>query len=125
LNWPFVMSLYASQGLAPESIRSAPLPRGPQGDRVTVLGGGYLAIPQRAPHRADAVQLVRYLIGRHAQQRLASELGWSSPRRDVAPDVSAALFAGFTAMRDAVRPRPARADYLRLSRQWQEAFRSV
>jgi ABC-type glycerol-3-phosphate transport system substrate-binding protein len=124
-NWPFVMSLYASQGLAPETVRSAPLPRGPDGDRVTVLGGGYLAIPRRAPHRAEALRLARYLIGQHAQQRLARELGWSSARRDVAPLASDAGLAGFAAMRDAVRPRPARADYPRLSRQWQEAFRAV
>jgi ABC-type glycerol-3-phosphate transport system substrate-binding protein len=125
LNWPFVMSLYASQGLAPETLRSAPLPRGPQGDRVTVLGGGYLAIPRRAPHSAAALQLARYLISQHAQQRLARELGWASARRDVAPEASSELLAGFAAMRDAVRPRPARPDYLRLSRQWQEAFRAV
>ena len=53
LNWPFVMSLYASQGLAPDPIRSAPLPRGPAGE-ATVLGGGYIAIPRRAPQRAAA-----------------------------------------------------------------------
>jgi ABC-type glycerol-3-phosphate transport system substrate-binding protein len=124
-NWPFVMSLYASQGLAPETVRSAPLPRGPHGDRVTVLGGGYLAIPRAAPHRADALRLARYLIGQHAQQRLARELGWSSARRDVAPETSGEVLAGFAAMRDEVRPRPARADYPGLSRQWQEAFRAV
>jgi ABC-type glycerol-3-phosphate transport system substrate-binding protein len=47
LNWPFAMSLYASQGLAPATIRSAPLPSGPAG-RATVLGGGHLAIPRHA-----------------------------------------------------------------------------
>ena len=29
LNWPFAMSLYAAQGLAPGTLRSAPLPEGP------------------------------------------------------------------------------------------------
>src|SRR5262249_5673088 len=59
LNWPFVMSLYASQGMAPETVRSAALPRGPHGQATTVLGGGYIAIARRAPHRAAALQLVR------------------------------------------------------------------
>jgi len=54
LNWPFAMSLYASQGLAPDPIRSAPLPDGPS-TRATVLGGGYLGIPRNAPDPLGAV----------------------------------------------------------------------
>lgn len=129
LNWPFVMSRYAAQGLAPDPIRSAPLPLGPPGPngprRATVLGGGYLAVPRGAPHHGDAVRLARYLIGQHAQQRLQRELGWFSARRDVAVDAAGSLFDGFTAMRGDVRPRPTRPDYPRLSRLWQQAFRAV
>jgi ABC-type glycerol-3-phosphate transport system substrate-binding protein len=124
LNWPFAMSLYASQGLAPDPMRSAPLPRGPKG-RATVLGGGYIAVPRSAPHRAEAIRLARYLIGQHAQERFARELGWFSARRDVAVTQGSDLLAGFAEMRDDVRPRPERADYPRLSRLWQQAFRSV
>jgi len=123
-NWPFVMSLYASQGLAPRTIRSAPLPAGPQG-RATVLGGGYVAIPRSAPHPADAVRLARYLISQPAQARLARELGWFSARHDVAVGGAAELLAGFVEMRDQVRPRPERVDYQRLSRLWQQASRAV
>lgn len=123
-NWPFVMSLYASQGLAPAAMRSAPLPVGPNG-RASVLGGGYIAIPRSAPHPQEALALARYLVSRPVQQRLARELGWFSARRDVAVEGSSDLLAGFVAMREHVRPRPERADYLRLSRLWQQAFRSV
>jgi ABC-type glycerol-3-phosphate transport system substrate-binding protein len=127
LNWPFAMSLYASQGLAPDPIRAAPLPRGPAG-RATVLGGGYLGVPRSAPDRAATLALVRHLLGRDAQARFARELGWFSARRDVGvgerggPDD---LLAGFAAMADAVRPRPERADYPAISRRWQAAFRAV
>ena len=124
LNWPFVMSLYASQGLSPDPIRSAPLPRGPAG-RATVLGGGYLALPANAPHREEALALARHLLGRDAQERFARELGWFSARRDVAVEAGGAALGGFAAMRDVVRPRPERADYPLISRQWQEAFRAV
>jgi ABC-type glycerol-3-phosphate transport system substrate-binding protein len=124
LNWPFVMSIYASQGLAPETIRSAPLPAGPNG-RVSVLGGGYIAIPRSAPHPTAAVALARYLISRPVQERFVRELGWFSARRDVAVSGFGDQLAGFVAMRDHVRPRPERVDYLRLSRLWQRAFRSV
>ena len=126
LNWPFVMSLYAAQGLAPDPIRSAPLPSGPNGARrTTVLGGGYIGVPRAAPHRVAAVQLARFLIGAMAQRRLHESLGWFSARRDLPVSGSAELLDGFAAMRADVRPRPARADYARLSRLWQQAFRAV
>ncbi len=124
LNWPFAMSLYASQGLAPDPIRAAPLPRGPVG-RATVLGGGYIGIPRHAPDPDGALELVRHLLSRDVQARLARELGWFSARRDVDPAASNELLAGFAAMRDDVRPRPERADYPRISRAWQRAFRAV
>jgi ABC-type glycerol-3-phosphate transport system substrate-binding protein len=124
LNWPFAMSLYASQGLAPETMRSAPLPAGPMG-RATVLGGGYIGVPRSAPHGSDAIRLARYLISRPVQERFARELGWFSARRDIAVNGASGLLAGFAAMRGYVRPRPERTDYPRLSRLWQQAFRSV
>jgi ABC-type glycerol-3-phosphate transport system substrate-binding protein len=124
LNWPFAVSALASQGLAPEPIRAAPLPAGPRG-RATVLGGGYLAIPRHAPHPEAALQLVRHLLSRDVQQRLAHDVGWFSARRDVSAAAAEPLLAGFAAMRDDVRPRPERADYPRLSRAWQDAFRAV
>lgn len=124
LNWPFVMTLYASQGLAPGTIRSAALPAGPDG-RATVLGGGYIAVPRSAPHRAAAVRLARYLVSRPVQRRFRHELGWFSARRDIPVEGSGELLAGFAAMRDDVHPRPERRDYPRLSRLWQQAFRAV
>lgn len=125
LNWPFAMHLYASHGLAPGRIRSAPLPQGPAG-RATVLGGGYLGVPVGAPHRALALELVRHLLSREVQERFARELGWFSPRADVAVAAGeGGLLAGFAASRGDVRPRPERPDYRRLSRHWQDAFRSV
>jgi len=127
LNWPFAMSLFHAQGLAPRRIRSAPLPRGPAGS-ATVLGGGYVGIPRGAPQRAAASRLLAYLLDRQAQTQLRDALGWFSPRRDVALAGSgsgAELLDGFIASRDDVRSRPQRRDYPRLSRLWQEAFRAV
>jgi len=124
LEWPFAMALFASQGLAPERFASAPVPRGPHG-RATVLGGGYVALPRNAPHPAAALDLVRHLLGRDSQARLARELGWFSARRDVSPAAGGELLAGYAAMRDEVRPRPERADYPLISRLWQQAFRAV
>ena len=124
LNWPFAMSLFGSQGLAPDPIRSAPLPLGPAGT-ATVLGGGYLGVPRGTPRREAALQLMRYLLSQPVQQHLHDQLGWFSARRDVAGTEGGALLGGFTAMRDEVRARPETVDYPRLSRLWQEAFRAV
>ncbi len=124
LNWPFVMSLYASEDLAPERFRAAPLPNGPAG-RATVLGGGYVAIPTNAPHRDDAVALVRFLLSKPTQERFARELGWFSARRDIPFGGGAPLLDGYAEMSREVRPRPERADYPEISRQWQRAFRRV
>jgi ABC-type glycerol-3-phosphate transport system substrate-binding protein len=124
LNWPFAMSLFAAQGLAPHPLRSAALPRGPAGT-ATVLGGGYLAIPRGAPQAGMALALMQYLLGAHAQQALHDRLGWFSARRDVAVDDGGELMAGFAALRDDVRPRPELPDYGVLSQLWQEAFRAV
>jgi ABC-type glycerol-3-phosphate transport system substrate-binding protein len=124
LNWPFAMSLFAAQGLAPSRLRSAALPRGPAGS-ATVLGGGYLAIPRGAPHPAAALDLARYLLSAAVQRQLHHDLGWFSARRDVPTGDGGALLDGFAAMRDRVRPRPSLDDYPRLSRLWQDAFRAV
>jgi ABC-type glycerol-3-phosphate transport system substrate-binding protein len=124
LNWPFAVSVLASQQLAPSPIRAAPLPAGPHG-RATVLGGGYLAIPRAAPHPEEAIRLVRFLLSRDVQARLGRDLGWFSARRDVPPGAGNPLLDGFAAMRGDVRARPERDDYAALSRAWQEAFRAV
>src|SRR5262249_7744391 len=119
-NWPFVMSLYASQGLAPATIRSAPLPVGPEGARpATVLGGGYLGIPRSAPHRAAALQLARYLIGREAQQTLVRELGWFSARHDLAAGKKREFLAGVAGGRHQVPPPPGRPHHPRPRRPLQ------
>lgn len=125
LNWPFAISVLAAQDLAPDPIRAAPIPAGPGGRRATVLGGGYLAIPRNAPRPELALELARYLLSREVQERLGREVGWFSARRDVAPGEGGELYAGFAAMREDIRPRPERVDYLHLSRLWQEAFRAV
>ena len=124
LNWPFAMSLYASEGLAPERFRAAPLPAGPAG-RATVLGGGYVAIPENAPHPREAMALVRFLLSHDTQERFARELGWFSARRDIPFGGGVPLLAGYAEMSGEVRPRPERPDYPEISRQWQRAFRRV
>ena len=125
-NWPFAMALYADQGLAPQRIRSAPIPAGPRG-RATVLGGGYLGIPAHAPNPGKAAELLAFLLSEDVQRRLRDELGWFSARHDVPVGTGAGtgLLAGFEAMRHEVRARPEISGYPALSRAWQQALRGV
>jgi ABC-type glycerol-3-phosphate transport system substrate-binding protein len=123
-NWPFAMGYLASKGLAPQIDASAPIPAGPGGP-ATVLGGGYLAIPTSAPHPALARRFLAYLLQPQVQRQLGRTLGWYGSVAPAAGSKEAALYAGFSAMRDYVRARPTVDCYAQLSNAWQRAIRGV
>jgi ABC-type glycerol-3-phosphate transport system substrate-binding protein len=123
-NWPFAMSYLAGKGLAPQVDLSAPIPAGPDGT-YTVLGGGYLAIARSAPHPDAARAFLRYLLTAPAQERLSRKLGWYGSVPPQAQSPAADLYAGFTAMRNQVRARPAIAGYTALSNRWQRIIQQV
>jgi len=124
INWPFAMSYLAGKGLAPQVDLSAPIPAGPDGT-FTVLGGGYLAIPRSAPHPQAARAFLRFLLTAPAQTRLSQELGWYGSVPPPPGSEQARLYAGFTAMREHVRARPAVAGYTELSNRWQRVIHDV
>ncbi|MGC2755068.1 extracellular solute-binding protein, partial [Candidatus Binatus sp.] len=74
-NWPFAIGYLHTKGLAPNVNLSAPIPAGPDG-RATALGGGYLAIPNSAPHPKLAAEFIEYLLTADTQAKLSRELGW-------------------------------------------------
>ncbi|MGH7779834.1 MAG: extracellular solute-binding protein [Candidatus Binataceae bacterium] len=123
-NWPFAIGYLKSKGLAPEVDLSAPIPAGPDGI-ATPLGGGYLALPVSAPHPKLARAFIAWLLTAEVQARLSRELGWYGSVPPAAGSEDAKLYAGFTAMRDHVRARPALDCYPELSNRWQVALRSV
>ncbi|HEY2106450.1 MAG TPA: extracellular solute-binding protein [Candidatus Binataceae bacterium] len=123
-NWPFAMSYLAGKGLAPQTDLSAPIPAGPDG-AFTVLGGGYLAIPRSAPHPQAAREFIQYLLTAPVQSRLSRELGWYGSIPPPPGSEEARLYAGFSAMRDQVRARPAIAGYTELSNRWQRVIHQV
>ena len=123
-NWPFAMSYLAGKGLAPQTDLSAPIPAGPDGT-FTVLGGGYLAIPRSAPHPQAARAFIRYLMTDSTQTQLSRELGWYGSVPPSAGSEEARRYAGFTAMREQVRARPAIAGYTELSNRWQRVIHEI
>jgi ABC-type glycerol-3-phosphate transport system substrate-binding protein len=122
--WPFAMGYLHAKGLAPNVNLSAPIPAGPDG-RATALGGGYLAIPNSAPHPKLAAEFIEYLLTADTQAKLSRELGWYGSVPPAPGSEDAQLYAGYTAMRPYVRARPTVNCYPDLSDQWRRAIRAV
>ena len=123
-NWPFAIGYLRSKGLAPNVDLSAPIPAGPEG-RATALGGGYLAIPNSAPHPKLAAEFIQYLLTADTQAKLSRELGWYGSVPPLPGSEDAILYAGYTAMRPFVRARPTVDCYADLSDQWRRTIRAV
>jgi ABC-type glycerol-3-phosphate transport system substrate-binding protein len=123
-NWPFAVGYLHAKGLAPSVNLSAPIPAGPDGS-ATPLGGGYLAIPDSAPHPKLAAEFIQYLLSADTQMKLSRELGWygSVPPQPGSED--AMLYAGYVAMLPFVRARPTVDCYADLSDRWRRAIRAV
>jgi len=47
-----------------------------------LLGGEFLALPKNAPHKKLAIELMRFLMSREVQEKLATELCWPVMRMD-------------------------------------------
>jgi ABC-type glycerol-3-phosphate transport system substrate-binding protein len=123
-NWPFAMGYLHAKGLAPNVNLSAPIPAGPDGT-ATALGGGYLAIPNSAPHPKLAAEFVEYLLTADTQAKLSRELGWYGSVPPAPGSEDAQLYAGYTATRPYVRARPTVNCYPDLSDQWRRTIRAV
>jgi len=123
-NWPFAIGYLHSKGLAPNVNLSAPIPVGPDG-RATALGGGYLAIPNSAPHPKLAADFIQYLLTADTQAKLSRDLGWYGSVPPPAGSEDATLYAGYTAMRPFVRARPTVDCYSDLSDEWRRTIRAV
>jgi ABC-type glycerol-3-phosphate transport system substrate-binding protein len=123
-NWPFAIAYLHSKGLAPSVNLSAPIPAGPDG-RATPLGGGYIAIPNSAPHEKLAAKFIQYLLTADVQSKLSRDLGWYGSVPPAPGSEDARLYAGYVAMRPFVRARPTLDCYPDLSDQWRRATRAV
>jgi ABC-type glycerol-3-phosphate transport system substrate-binding protein len=123
-NWPFAMGYLHSKGLAPNVNLSASIPAGPDG-RATALGGGYVAIPNSAPHPKLAAEFIQYLLTADTQLKLSRELGWYGSVPPAPGSEDAILYGGYTAMRPFVRARPTVDCYADLSDQWRRTIRAV
>jgi ABC-type glycerol-3-phosphate transport system substrate-binding protein len=123
-NWPFAVPLLREKELLPQRMKTAPLPAGSAG-RATVLGGGYLGIPNTAPHPHEAALLADYLTSPQTQQQLVARLGWFPIRPEgweaLTPE-DRKIFDGYLVMAEEVRARPNMTHYEQVSQIWQDGF---
>ncbi len=83
----FGYSSYARPGFRPRPLRFGDAPRGPSGERGTVLGGVGLAVSARRAHREMAADLARHIASPEVQRGTYARAGgqpghgaaWESP----------------------------------------------
>jgi multiple sugar transport system substrate-binding protein len=123
-NWPYAWSLFQrSDSRVRDRVGLARLPAFPGHESVSALGGWLLAIPQGAPHAAEAAELLKFLISPAVQRRMGVELGYKPASRRLYRDP--ALLAAQPWLSDlfplylSARPRLVSPYYLMLSQMVQ------
>lgn len=119
-NWPYAWALFQAEGSPVRTkVGLAPLPSFPGHESVSTLGGWMLAVPHRAPHPREAVDLLRYLSSPAIQKRIALELGYLPARRDLyrEPSLLGAKpwLAELAPVLIGAKPRPVTPYYLMMS----------
>lgn len=126
-NWPYAWALFQAEGSpVRKKVGLAPLPSFPGHDSVSTLGGWMLAVPQRASHPREAVDLLRYLSSPAIQKRIALELGYLPARHDLYREPSLLEAKPWLAELSPVflgaQPRPVTPYYLMISQVLQPEF---
>ena len=119
-NWPYAWSLFQAEGSPVRNkVGLAPLPAFPGHEPVSTLGGWMLAVPRRAPHLREAVDLLRYFVSPKIQERITRELGYLPARRDLYREPSLLeakpWLAEFSPVFFGAKPRPVTPYYLMMS----------
>jgi len=71
-NWPYAWALAQGEGSPVRGkVGVIALPHGPGGQSAATLGGWHLAVSRYSRHRAEAIDLVRYLTSAEEQRRRA------------------------------------------------------
>ncbi len=119
-NWPYAWPLHQQPGSpVRDKTGIAPLPHFPGGQSVSTLGGWHVGISSHSDAKEQSWALVRFLLERRTQKRLALELGWNPGRRDLYGDPQVLArhphFAELRQVFENLLPRPVLPYYSRLS----------
>ncbi len=117
-NWPYAWKLHNS----PDSpvrgkVGVQVLPAFGGGRHAACLGGWHIGISRFSDRKEDALKLLRFILSREVQERLALDLGWNPGRTDVYEDLvrkDPHMKVVMQACRSAI-PRPALPYYVQFS----------
>ncbi len=112
-NWPYAWALAQGEGSPVRGrVGVIALPHGPGGQSAAALGGWQLAVSRYSRHRAEAIDLVRYLTSAEVQKERAIRGAYNPTLTALYsdPDVIAAnpFFATLYPAFERAVPRPAR-----------------
>jgi multiple sugar transport system substrate-binding protein len=86
-NWPYAWKLHESADSPVKGkIGTAPLPHFDDHKSASTLGGWHIGISQFSDDKAQAWELIRFLVSYQIQKRLVVNLGWNPGRSDVYSD---------------------------------------
>lgn len=123
-SWSYAYPLARRSPEVGHRFSVAPMPAGAAG-RSSVLGGWYLGISKHTRHRADAIEFLKYMLGRDVQSERAIQGGFLPATRSLYrdPAVLKAIpsFALISAAPESIIRRPASlagTNYDRVSRAY-------
>lgn len=86
-NWPYAWSLHQREDSKVKGrVGIVPLPHFPSGKSVSTLGGWHIGISRYSDVKPESFELLKFIVSRGVQKRLALELGWNPGLRDVYTD---------------------------------------
>jgi multiple sugar transport system substrate-binding protein len=86
-NWPYAWALHQGEKSPVKDIVGiAPLPHFISGPSVSTLGGWHVGISKFADKKAEALELMKFILSYETQMKLAIGLGWNPARKDVYAD---------------------------------------
>lgn len=81
-NWSFSISVMRQAGREADFKIYSGWSWSSDSKPSNLLGGEFLALPKNAPHKEKAIELMRFLMSREVQVKLATELSWPVMRMD-------------------------------------------
>lgn len=129
-NWPYAWALHQDAGSPVQGkVAICPLPEPAGAHAVSTLGGWHIGISAFSDRRAEALELVRFVVSRETQKKLALRLGWNPGRSDLYDDADIRRKAPhLAALKEVFRnatSRPALPYYDQFSRSVQRHINAV
>lgn len=87
-NWPYAWALCADSGMSQVAgkVEISILPRFPEGESVSALGGWSFGVSAYSPHPEEAFRFISFMTSEEVQRLFAAEVGKPPARRSLYAD---------------------------------------